>query len=1739
MQKKLLLMAVGTILFLAMPREAGASACTAARFNDWRDTGCDPSYAGAGSAPTPKACSDCGPGFQVGMPRWWVREPYINLWMSDTPLSYTLSSGEPMGFTFYYKQRYQLPSADELPDCPLNWGPFTIGSTVFNTESYFRSGIGHSMTNEFWGNNWQANIFFWNPNSAATNFQNGYHALVFNPEGSINYFFNTNNILYTTYPPVTNWLSSLRDPQSQVQLQPLSGLKYPTIGFPVADGNGIYWGDSQTNGFQLVKPDGSKEVFGLCPSEGPTIGYAAAYYALLTQRIDAQGRKTKIGYEYKPYPATGTAQYHAYRVRYVVDPDGRTNTFQYVSTQNQNVWQISEIDDPYGRKTQLGYNSINGYLTNVVDAAGLTNSFTYQGTNGLINNLSTPYGNTGFNYYELPDPGATEPDSFIQRAIYVTEPTGAQQLYYYLHNNTAMATTSVSPVVAGQTFDDGTTGGLSGHNALTYRNTFHWGRRQFAALSSGVQSVISGNLSNALVNLTTADYNKAGIKHWLLSSLDTLSMTEGLSSEQDPSPDADGLISGLRTWYNYPDKPSGGDEELGSSPQISCIARLLPDGTSQYTTYNYFPLSYTNGGAGFVSDTESTFSLPDGSVGLLTNQFRYALNGVDLLSVNNSSGGLTNYEYNEVHQITSLTNALDQRTTLSWDANTHNLTNILLPAGKSIGFTYYATSSTPTVTSAMIQQITIQPEGRVFNINNYQAGNPASVTDDQNLNVTNSWDGLNRLTSTVFPDGTYISNIYFRLDLVAVKDRLGYWKNFCFDGLQHLTAVTNANNAVTMYSWCGCGSLMTIIDALTNLTTLSHDNQGNLTGVSYPDASSVTYQFDLAGRMTNAFDGAGRSVQIGYNNQGLATTITGANGLLKQTIYDALNRAVRITDANGVTVTNQFDPINELLKRTWPDGISETFGYSTNGMVAYTNRDQQATIFIRDSAKRILAVTNANHEGTHFGYDSLNNVTNLVDGLNHTTKWQYNEYGWLTNKIDGRGSNIVRYAYNANGWTTNRWTPEKGNTGYAYDNVGNLKAINYSSSSISFAFDALNRLTNMVDAVGTTAFSYTPAGRLQSENGPWTSDSVIYTYVQGLRTVLNLTQPSDSWSQSYNYDAMWRMTNITSPAGVFGYGYNFNSQPASSLVTGINLPNGAAIVNSYDGLARLTGTALNNHWSHALDSYTYTPDALGLRTNIVRNLGLTTSTVTVSFDNIGQLTGWNAAEAGGTLRQNEQLGFGYDAAHNLHTRNSGSLAQTFTTDAANQLNSVTRTGTFTMNGATPAPATSVTVNGLAAQTYGDFTFAATNLSLVSGNNTFTNIAQNSYGAKATNVLTLNLPSSVNLNSDNNGSLTNDGARTFTYDSESQLTNITLAGQWKSDFVYDGLNRRRIARDFGWQAGAWVLTNEVRYIYDGNLILQERDTNNAPLATYTRGLDLKGGLQRAGGIGGLLARTDTNGSAFYHADGAGNITALMDGNENIVARYLYNPFGKLLGQWGSLANANTMQFSSMPQIRGITLYPFRGYEPNFQRFLNQDPIAEEGGINLYQLAENSPLNFIDPFGLSPLGPGRDMLMGGGGGGGASAIAAAREAAMLEEALAMQAEMAAAKVAQAEFQAANAKVAQEIADAYLPKNPTPPQNIQDCPKIYRGGRNNDSAIKDIRADPDGVSFRDSLSNPRPEPGQPPLPVLRPGKPFIEVDTSKLPPGSVIHDNSPPGHVSVKATPEQIANAINKAGSGKFPN
>ncbi len=1565
-------LAVIAVVWAAPNKSWGTGACTSARFPDYKSLGCrvTPGTAGGPGSGADQSggnqanCPDCPP--RRGIPRWHVQEPYVNLFVTDEPLSYRLSSGDEMVFRFHYKQRYQLPREDQ---CPGLYTAFSAGTTRRSMDYYVNVAHTQGMTNAAWGHNWMMDIMFWDPvwerDKFGTPFQKGHEALVFRPEGAISYFYYTNTF-------TTNYQGMVSDPLSQVDLRTRSGLGYVTMSTGAAvDGNNINWGEAGA-GFVMVYPDGSQDVFGctyyihgqpFVPIPPATMHqYETTARAFLTQRIDPHGRITRLGYELTPYPYNGT-----YRLKYVVDPDGRTNTFTYNDSVAPAPFAVSEIRDPFGRTATFTYGGngfTNGLLTSITDAATNTSTFAYSGTSGWITNLTTPYGTTSFHHFQEADPAVT--DGFSQRAMQVRKPDGSSELFWYLHNTTLIPGTATAPSVPGQVFDDGTTGGT--HAALTYRNTYHWDARQFAALSSGVRYYLTNlyvtpNFNSAVAAFSTNDLCKADLKHWRLGS-DGISISESLSSERAPSPDAAGLIEGPRVWYNYAtNQYNYNAPEVEGNAQVTCIAQVLPDGSSQYSLYQYSTNAVAPWGAR-LDLSRSSYSLTNGSVGELTNRFTYASDGIDLLRITNSLNQYVNLGYNTNHQVTFVTNALGQVASAGYDATTHHLKALTNVSGLIATLSYYA-SNTTSPNSKMLSNVVWSPTTYSVTLT-WTNGLPrifhSSGTNLPDLWLTNVWDGLNRPIGTVFTDGTSVSNYFDALKLAGVKDRLGRWTYYGYDALEHVTSITDPLNNVTLLGWCGCGALESITDAQTNTTTYTYNNQGLLSGISFPDSSGLAYSYDSIGRLTAVTDGGSRSLTADYNNQGLLTVISNAYGPLQRILYDAVNRPFQITDEGNVTLTRQFDALNRLTNQLWPDSVAESFGWATNGLVAYTNRNQKVTRYGRDKAGRLTSVLNANSETVQLGYNALNQVTDLWDGRTNHTVWHYNPFGWLTNKLDALNREVFRYSYDANGQVITNWTPQFGNTVYTYDAAGNLRTNKTTQATVVYAYDSLNRLRTMTDLFGSTTFSNTPTGNPLSEDGPWSNDAVIYGYTEGLRTSMSV----GSQSFGYSFDSAWRMSAVGSPAGTFHYGYEA-ARP--TFLSTIMLPNQAWVTNHYDALSRLDYTALVNQWGHVLDGYSYTPDLLGLRTNITRDLGLTTNSVAVGYDDIGQIKSWSAKESGGTLRLNEQLGWAYDKAANLQYRTNGALVQTFNNDVVNELTNITRTGTLTLNGNTPAPAISVTVNGLTAQTNGDFTFAATNLTLANGANSFTNIAVNAYSVRTTNAFTVNLPSSLVLLYDSNGNLTNDGARSFAYDAENQLTNITVTNiattaSSKTDFVYDGLGRRRIARDYARNGSSWSLTNETRYLYDGYLLIQERDTNNVVRVTYTRGLDLSGSLDGAGGIGGLLARTDASGSTYYHADGVGNVTALMDEQGTMAARYLYNAFGKPLGKWGSKADANTMQFSSMPQHAnsGLSLYAFRAYDPSLQRWTQRDPIGERGGINIYGLARNNPLEYVDPLGL---------------------------------------------------------------------------------------------------------------------------------------------------------------------------------
>ena len=211
--------------------------------------------------------------------------------------------------------------------------------------------------------------------------------------------------------------------------------------------------------------------------------------------------------------------------------------------------------------------------------------------------------------------------------------------------------------------------------------------------------------------------------------------------------------------------------------------------------------------------------------------------------------------------------------------------------------------------------------------------------------------------------------------------------------------------------------------------------------------------------------------------------------------------------------------------------------------------------------------------------------------------------------------------------------------------------------------------------------------------------------------------------------------------------------------------------------------------------------------------------------------------------------------------------------------------------------------------------------------------------------------------DADGNMTQCGDWTYTYDAANRLKTASSNGVLIVTNFYDAKSRRvkKVTQDA-----------TMTFFYDGWNLVEERIAyTNGTTTTicYFWGKDLSGTLQGAGGVGGLLYLTIDGVPYVPDYDNIGNITRYLDANGNVVAQYTYDAFGGTLSQIGTMCDVFRHRFSTKYYDAETRLcyYLMRYYLPLIHRWLNRDPIEEDGGINLYGFCRNSPLFFFDDFG----------------------------------------------------------------------------------------------------------------------------------------------------------------------------------
>ena len=376
-------------------------------------------------------------------------------------------------------------------------------------------------------------------------------------------------------------------------------------------------------------------------------------------------------------------------------------------------------------------------LTNIIDMIGFSSTFQYN-ADGLITNLTTPYGTTTFeattNKFNNYDFGGV---NIVNRSLRVSEPGNRNHLYLYRQLASKLNTNSNDDLLPDsypldQVPDTAPFSNTFETNNLATRNSFFWGPQQYLGLSASFRSAPTNfNL------LTTNDYNLSRVKHWLFET-NQITVGQTLAHLRLPSPD--GVTEGQKIWYDYAGKQYNSSEGTNSRPSV--VARVLPDGTPQFT---HIERNDWRKPAAVVT----TYSTVGTNVYLRTNTVSYANNGIDPGEVRGQNNEWTvSYLTYMDHLPLVISNSMGEVTTLTYNSTNRQITSIKWPGGLTTTNIYFTNGSY----ANWLQQTKDLETANSLSFT-HANGLVNTFSDARGLSVTLNWDALERLTNAVFPNG--------------------------------------------------------------------------------------------------------------------------------------------------------------------------------------------------------------------------------------------------------------------------------------------------------------------------------------------------------------------------------------------------------------------------------------------------------------------------------------------------------------------------------------------------------------------------------------------------------------------------------------------------------------------------------------------------------------------------------------------------------------------------------------------------------------------------------------------------------------------------------------------------------------------------------------------------------------------------------------------------------------------------
>jgi RHS repeat-associated protein len=362
----------------------------------------------------------------------------------------------------------------------------------------------------------------------------------------------------------------------------------------------------------------------------------------------------------------------------------------------------------------------------------------------------------------------------------------------------------------------------------------------------------------------------------------------------------------------------------------------------------------------------------------------------------------------------------------------------------------------------------------------------------------------------------------------GATDALGRLTTYEYDALNRRTAVflpkaTNEPQLLRLTAYDALGRRARETDEAGVVTAFGYDALGQLTavtndfrleGTNYVGTGVATnvYRYDEVGNLTNHVDALGRVTAFEFDGFGRRIRRTLPGGQAETLGYDAAGNQLSHTTFNGLTITNAYDTANRLLS-CWQGATSLlSFGYSAAGRRLTMTNTAGVNAYSFDALGRLTA--DSTPVGTvNYSYDANGNLTGLWSATANgvSNTYQYDALNRITNVVDYRLST------------------SRSNTTYAFDGVGNLQVVTYPGTGTVLTnlcqYDSRNRLTNLTWRAGGSALA-----------------NFAYTLgLAGNRSSLLETNNGTARAYTWAYDSRYRLTNETisaSPAGTLAYAYD-------------------------------------------------------------------------------------------------------------------------------------------------------------------------------------------------------------------------------------------------------------------------------------------------------------------------------------------------------------------------------------------------------------------------------------------------------------------------------------------------------------------------------------------------------------------------------------------------------------------------